>query len=112
MTSSELIDSEVIKDKVDVKIKDPNGEIINMTADVVLSAVGIKSNIEDLGLENLDIKTEKDKILVDDFYKTIKERYKLSKNIFIKETLRKLKKFKWKPKIFGEKLLYKMYNGL
>ncbi|MEC8602657.1 MAG: dihydrolipoyl dehydrogenase [Bacteroidota bacterium] len=70
MTSSELIDSEVIKDKVDVKIKDPNGDIINMTADVVLSAVGIKSNIEDLGLENLDIKTEKDKILVDDFYKT------------------------------------------
>ena len=70
MTSSELIDSEVIKEKVDVKIKDPNGEIINMTADVVLSAVGIKSNIEDLGLENLDIKTEKDKILVDDFYKT------------------------------------------
>lgn len=70
MTSSELIDSEVSKDKVDVKIKDPNGEIINMTADVVLSAVGIKSNIEDLGLENLDIKTEKDKILVDDFYKT------------------------------------------
>ena len=70
MTSSELIDSKVIKDQVDVKIKDPNGEIINMTADVVLSAVGIKSNIEDLGLENLDIKTEKDKILVDDFYKT------------------------------------------
>ncbi|MBL6683910.1 MAG: dihydrolipoyl dehydrogenase [Flavobacteriaceae bacterium] len=70
MTSSELVDSEVIKDQVDVKIKDPNGEIINMTADVVLSAVGIKSNIEDLGLENLDIKTEKDKILVDDFYKT------------------------------------------
>ncbi|PDH53993.1 MAG: dihydrolipoyl dehydrogenase [Cryomorphaceae bacterium MED-G14] len=70
MTSSELIDSEVIKDQVDVKIKDPDGEIINMTADVVLSAVGIKSNIEDLGLENLDIKTEKDKILVDDFYKT------------------------------------------
>ena len=70
MTSSELIESEAIKDKVDVKIKDPNGEIINMTADVVLSAVGIKSNIEGLGLENLEIKTEKDKILVDDFYKT------------------------------------------
>ena len=62
MTSSELIDSEANKDKVDVKIKDPNGEIINMTADVVLSAVGIKSNIEGLGLENLEIETEKDKI--------------------------------------------------
>ena len=70
MTSSELIDSEANKDKVDVKIKDPNGEIINMTADVVLSAVGIKSNIEGLGLENLEIETEKDKILVNDFYKT------------------------------------------
>ena len=70
MTSSELIESEATKDKVDVKIKDPNGEIINMTADIVLSAVGIKSNIEGLGLENLEIKTEKDKILVDDFYKT------------------------------------------
>ena len=70
MTSSELIESEANKDKVDVKIKDPNGEIINMTADVVLSAVGIKSNIEGLGLENLEIKTEKDKILVNDFYKT------------------------------------------
>ena len=70
MTSSELIESEASKDKVDVKIKDPNGEIINMTADVVLSAVGIKSNFEGLGLENLEIKTEKDKILVDDFYKT------------------------------------------
>ncbi len=70
MTSSELIESEVVKDKVDVKIKDPNGEIINITADVVLSAVGIKSNIEGLGLENLEIKTENDKILVDDFYKT------------------------------------------
>ena len=70
MTSSELIESEANKDKVDVKIKDPNGEIINMTADVVLSAVGIKSNIEGLGLENVEIKTEQDKILVDDFYKT------------------------------------------
>ena len=70
MTSSELIDSEANNDKVDVKIKDPNGEIINMTADVVLSAVGIKSNIEGLGLENLEIETEKDKILVNDFYKT------------------------------------------
>tara|TARA_X000000950_G_scaffold24358_1_gene26075 strand:- start:57 stop:1448 length:1392 start_codon:yes stop_codon:yes gene_type:complete len=70
MISSELIESEANKDKVDVKIKDPNGEIINMTADVVLSAVGIKSNIEGLGLENLEIKTEKDKILVNDFYKT------------------------------------------
>jgi dihydrolipoamide dehydrogenase len=36
----------------------------------VLSAVGIKSNIEDLGLEDVGIKVEKDKIQVDDFYRT------------------------------------------
>ena len=29
----------------------------------------------------------------------------------MKETLRKFKKFRWKPKIFGEKLLYKMYHS-
>ena len=29
----------------------------------------------------------------------------------MKETLRKFKKFRWKPKIFGGKLLYKMYNS-
>ena len=48
---------------------------------------------------------------------------KIKKNLFrknenkiiigsMKETLKKLKKFKWKPKIFGEKLLYKMYYSL
>jgi len=30
----------------------------------------------------------------------------------MKETIKKFKKFSWKPKIFGEKLLYKMYNSL
>jgi dihydrolipoamide dehydrogenase len=39
-------------------------------ADVVLSAVGITSNLENLGLEETGVKTEKGKILVDDFYRT------------------------------------------
>tara|TARA_B100000902_G_scaffold117284_1_gene117990 strand:- start:913 stop:2298 length:1386 start_codon:yes stop_codon:yes gene_type:complete len=38
--------------------------------DVVLSAVGITSNIEDIGLEDVGIKTENGKILVDDYYNT------------------------------------------
>jgi dihydrolipoamide dehydrogenase len=41
-----------------------------LEADVILSAVGIKSNIENIGLEEVGIKIEKDKILVDDFYQT------------------------------------------
>ena len=36
----------------------------------MLSAVGIKSNIENIGLEAVGISTEKDKIVVDAFYQT------------------------------------------
>lgn len=39
-------------------------------ADVVLSAVGIKSNLENIGLEDIGIATDRDKILVNDFYQT------------------------------------------
>ena len=41
-----------------------------LEADVVLSAVGIKSNIEGIGLEELGIEVERDKIKVDEHYKT------------------------------------------
>ena len=30
----------------------------------------------------------------------------------MKDTLKKLRKFNWKPKVYGKKLLYKMYKGL
>ena len=39
-------------------------------ADIVLSAVGIKSNIEDMGLEEVGIEIERDKIKVDEHFKT------------------------------------------
>ncbi len=41
-----------------------------LTADVVLSAVGIKSNIEGIGLEELGIRVERDKVVVDEYYRT------------------------------------------
>ncbi|MEG2614129.1 MAG: dihydrolipoyl dehydrogenase [Alistipes sp.] len=41
-----------------------------LTAEVVLSAVGIKSNIENIGLEELGIAVERDKIVVDKYYRT------------------------------------------
>ncbi len=52
-----------------VKIKTKKGEVI-VDAEVVLSAVGIKSNLEGIGLEDVGIKTDKDKVVVDEFYKT------------------------------------------
>jgi dihydrolipoamide dehydrogenase len=70
MTSAELIESKANDDSVKVKIKNSKDEIIEFEANVVLSAVGIKSNIENIGLENIGIKVENDKISVDDFYKT------------------------------------------
>lgn len=42
----------------------------SLEADIVLSAVGIKSNIENMGLEALGIAIERDKIKVDEHYKT------------------------------------------
>ena len=69
LTSSKVVSSEISNDKVKVEIecKDNNLELVS---DVVLSAVGIKSNIEDIGLEQIGVKVESDKILVNEFYKT------------------------------------------
>lgn len=54
-----------------VSIKDNKSEKISeKECDVVLSAVGITPNIENLGLESLGIKTDKGRILVDEFCNT------------------------------------------
>ena len=50
-------------------VKTPEGEI-KIEADIVLSAVGVATNIEGIGLEEVGVKTDKGKVLVDDFYKT------------------------------------------
>ncbi|HYG04651.1 MAG TPA: dihydrolipoyl dehydrogenase [Chryseosolibacter sp.] len=50
-------------------VKTQSGEI-KIEADVVLSAVGVSSNVEGIGLEEVGVKTEKGKVIVDDFYKT------------------------------------------
>jgi len=52
-----------------VLIKTKKGEE-TIECDMVLSAVGIVANIENIGLEEVGIKTEKGKILVDDYYNT------------------------------------------
>ncbi|HZY82510.1 MAG TPA: dihydrolipoyl dehydrogenase [Cyclobacteriaceae bacterium] len=50
-------------------VKTPTGEI-KIEADVVLSAVGVSTNLENIGLEEVGVKTEKGRVIVDDFYKT------------------------------------------
>jgi dihydrolipoamide dehydrogenase len=65
--SVESVDSN--SDVLKVKVKTKKGEEI-LEADIVLSAVGIVSNIQNIGLEEVGVKTDKGKVLVDDFYKT------------------------------------------
>lgn len=69
LTSSEVTSVDTGGDGVKAKVKTPNGEV-TLEADVLLSAVGISANIENIGLETLGIKTDKGKITVDKFYST------------------------------------------
>ena len=77
LTSSEVKNTVINESgNVDVLIKTSSGDTKTINTEIVLSAVGIKTNIENIGLEELGIKTEKDKILIDDFYMTnIKDYY-------------------------------------
>ena len=50
-------------------LKTPTGEI-KIESDIVISAIGISTNLENIGLEEVGVKTEKGKVVVDDFYKT------------------------------------------
>jgi len=52
-----------------VTVKTKKGEE-KIECDVVLSAVGIETNIEGIGLEDVGIATDKGKVLVNDFYQT------------------------------------------
>lgn len=69
ITSSEVISSETKGKGVKLQVKS-SGQISELEADIVISAVGIKSNIENIGLEETGIAVDNDKILVDEFYKT------------------------------------------
>lgn len=52
-----------------VTIKTPNG-IEQMECDIVLSAVGVTANIEGIGLEEVGVKIDKGKVIVDEYYRT------------------------------------------
>lgn len=69
LTGSSVESVDTTGGKCKVKIKTAKGEL-EEDADIVLSAVGVIPNLENIGLEDLKIKMEKGKIQVDEFYKT------------------------------------------
>lgn len=69
MTGSEVTSVDTKGKTCKVTVKTKKGEEV-IDADIVLSAVGVSSNIEGIGLEDVGVMTDKGKILVDDYYKT------------------------------------------
>ena len=69
MTNSSVESVDTSGAGVKATVKTKKGEK-NLEADILLSAVGIKTNIENIGLEDVGIITDRDKILVNDWYQT------------------------------------------
>ena len=69
MTSSSVEKVEKTANGVKATVKTKKGEE-TLEADIVLSAVGIKTNIENIGLEDVGIVVDRDKIIVNDWYQT------------------------------------------
>lgn len=69
MTSSEVTNVDTKGKKCKVTVKTKKGEE-QLEADIVLSAVGVATNLEGIGLEETGVQVEKGKVKVDDFYRT------------------------------------------
>jgi len=69
MTSAEVTKVDTSGSGVKATVKTAKGEEV-LEADIILSAVGIKTNIENIGLEDVGIAVDRDKILVNNYYQT------------------------------------------
>ena len=69
MTNASVEAVDTSSDLCKVTIKTKKGEEV-IEAEIVLSAVGVSTNLEGLGLEETGVEFDKGKILVDDYYKT------------------------------------------
>ena len=69
MTGAEVTKVDTSGEKVKAWIKTKKGEQ-EYEADVVLSAVGITPNLENLGLEEVGVQIENGRVKVDEFYQT------------------------------------------
>lgn len=69
MTNASVESVDTTGEGVKAKVKTTKGEVI-LEADILLSAVGITANIENIGLEEVGIKTDKGRVLVNEWYQT------------------------------------------
>ncbi len=69
MTNASVESLDTSGEGVKANVKTASGNI-TLEADIVLSAVGIAANIENIGLEEVGIQTEKGRVLVNEWYQT------------------------------------------
>lgn len=69
MTGSNVESVDSSGDVCKVKVKTASG-VVDLEAEIVLSAVGISTNLEGIGLEENGVKTDRGKVVVDDYYRT------------------------------------------
>ena len=69
MTNASVESVDTSGKSITATVKTKKGEEI-LEAEIVLSAVGIKSNLENIGLEEVGIVVDSDKIVVNDWYQT------------------------------------------
>ena len=70
MTAAAVESVDTTGDGCKVTVKDSKEKITEIDCDIVLSAVGVQTNIEGIGLEECNIAVERGKVVVDDFYRT------------------------------------------
>lgn len=70
LTNTKVLSAETKGEGVEIKIQKKDGTEETLTADLALNAIGIQANIENIGLENLGITTDRGFIKVDECLKT------------------------------------------
>ncbi|MGV4413509.1 dihydrolipoyl dehydrogenase [Chryseobacterium sp. T1] len=69
MTNASVESLDTTGEGVKANVKTANGNV-TLEADIVLSAVGIAANIENIGLEEVGVQTDKGRVLVNEWYET------------------------------------------
>jgi dihydrolipoamide dehydrogenase len=70
MTETKVEGVDTSGEGVKVTVSGDDGKKQTLKADLALMAIGVQGNIENLGLENLGVKTEKNHIKTDEYYQT------------------------------------------
>jgi len=70
MTNATVEKADTTGSVVRATVKKQDGSTVTLEADIILSAVGVVANVENIGLESAGIKTDKGKIVVDKFLQT------------------------------------------